>query len=143
MSCARIHTGPLLNVAVDLFPAAQVEIAYTEIRAVRQAEGFLQRGEQGLLDVIEDAGHEPRTYRCKISWILRKLGSADKAIMAAEGLADYGTERALSNTPCAKPREIEFNDASMESYKLPKFPPENIARHAGEPLNPSRRRDWC
>lgn len=109
-------TGPLLNIGIDLFPAAQVKIAYAEIRAVRQAEGVLERGEKGLLDVIENAGHKLRSCRRKISWILRKLGSSDKGIVTPAGLADYGMEKALPNTPCAKPRRIKFNDVTLEFY---------------------------
>ena len=104
-------SGPLLNVRIDLFPAAQVEIAYTEIRALRQAEGFLERGEKGLLDVIEDAGHKLQPSHQKISWILRKLGSADKAINRPEA---WPTTEWKRRYPYTLPRaRIKLIDASV------------------------------
>jgi len=48
---------PVLDIGVDLIPSAQVEKANAKVRAGREAEGFLKRGKELLLDVIENAGH--------------------------------------------------------------------------------------
>jgi hypothetical protein len=53
--------GPVVNVAVDGFPSAQIEIPDAEIGALRNLQRLLQGGEQGGFDVVEDARHRSGT----------------------------------------------------------------------------------
>ena len=49
--------GPFFDVVIDLFPAAQIEVTDTEIRALGYQERLRQRGKKGLINVIEYSGH--------------------------------------------------------------------------------------
>src|SRR5712692_1964882 len=49
--------GPTLDKGIERLPAAQVEIADTEVRTVGQLENLLQLRQEGLLDVVKDARH--------------------------------------------------------------------------------------
>jgi hypothetical protein len=49
--------GPFVDPRVDGLPAAQIEVANTEVRALENEKGLLKGREQGGLNVIEDAGH--------------------------------------------------------------------------------------
>ena len=52
-----IAAGPAFDGLVELLPAAEVEVADAEVGAVGDLDGVQQGGEEGLLDVVEDAGH--------------------------------------------------------------------------------------
>src|SRR3712207_8594696 len=45
----------LLNSRVELFPAAQVEVAHAEVGPVGDLQGLIQGWQEGLADVVEDA----------------------------------------------------------------------------------------
>ena len=55
---------PSFDVLVDGAPAAQIEIADAEIRALGHGQGFRQRGEQVLFDVVENSRHAPGSSWC-------------------------------------------------------------------------------
>ena len=46
---------PEFDIGTDLFPSSEIEIADAEIRAGRQFYRLAKRGEQLLLDIVEDS----------------------------------------------------------------------------------------
>jgi hypothetical protein len=54
---AALAARPLVNQRINRLPAAQIEIANAEVRAVGEFKGLPQGGQQLLRDVIEDARH--------------------------------------------------------------------------------------
>jgi hypothetical protein len=48
----------LLDTRIDGFPAAQVEIANTEVGPFRYQKGLLKSREQCGFNVVENAGHD-------------------------------------------------------------------------------------
>jgi hypothetical protein len=52
-----IRLGPMLDISIQFLPATEVEIAYAEISPVREAQGTLKRGQEGLVDVVKDLRH--------------------------------------------------------------------------------------
>ena len=58
-----VAPGPIVDGPVELFPAAQVEVADAEVGALRDLQSLQQGFEEGLLDVVEDAWHGENTPR--------------------------------------------------------------------------------
>jgi hypothetical protein len=58
---------PPVDVPIELLPPAQVEVAGTEIRSLRQVDGLAQGRQQLLINVVEDARH--RTLLSCISFL--------------------------------------------------------------------------
>ena len=52
-----VRAGPVVDEAVDLAPAAQVEVADAEIGPLGDLEGLGEGREKAGFDVVEDAGH--------------------------------------------------------------------------------------
>jgi hypothetical protein len=58
---------PALNIRIQSFPAAQIEISYAKIGSVGQLYGFAEYREEIFFDVVENAGHPTFSLR---SWSL-------------------------------------------------------------------------
>ena len=92
---------PSFDVFVDGAPAAQIEIADAEIRALGHGQGLRQRGEQVLFDVVEDSRHAPgssrysriRRPREKPSLSFNQAGGANDA--GSPGLLIFGDDARL------------------------------------------------
>src|ERR1019366_6999123 len=52
-----VSAGPALDVAGDLFPAAQVEVADAKVRSFGKVHRLAQCGQELLFDVIENPRH--------------------------------------------------------------------------------------
>ena len=48
---------PLLDAVPDMLPATKIEVADAEIGPVADCHGVAERGQQRLLDIVEDSGH--------------------------------------------------------------------------------------
>ena len=51
------YVRPAFDRLVDLLPAAEVEVADAKVCPVGKRQRVAQRGEQRLVDIVEDAGH--------------------------------------------------------------------------------------
>ena len=65
---------PLLDAAVNLFPAAKIEIADTKVGAVRNQKRLLQCRKQIGFDVVEDSRHGCSSARESACCVVTVLG---------------------------------------------------------------------
>ena len=58
-----LTAGPLFDPRVDVLPAAQVEVADAEVRAVGDVQRLSRAGRRCRVDVVEDARHSETAWR--------------------------------------------------------------------------------